>query len=1049
MNRLLRISISLLFICSGITSLVYETLWIRVLSLGIGSTSSSMSMVLSIFFFGLSLGSYFSGKWVGKIKNPLRLYGLIEGFIGIYSLVLIYCLLNFGKILAFLPVGSSFSWLAFSVKFLLVFIFLILPTTCMGATLPLLVKILSSQKFGVGKNVGFLYTINTLGAVIGAFITGYLLIPGMGVLWSNHLMVVVNLIILGCCWWMGGTMPVAAASSEAVEAKPSYRTNSGLSSSSILIACGFIGFSSIGTEVIWSKYLGIFFGTNIFGLSLILSIFLFGIAAGSYVLSLFIDRVADKKRLFLVLIAASVAAMVLSSQLLNLVPIAANVIAYYVGVNFLAIKSLLAAFVLIAPTSLFGALLPLAINLLTDSNENAPAVTGKAYAINTWGAILGSACSGLWMIPQLGSGDTLRLLLLLMVVTFTLVAIDGTKKKSRLALGLLGSVALTVFAAATPTISFKNIVRSAAYTYVAPNSSFQQVMAYFTKDYEDIAFLYEGKTAVISLHHESDGERGGSLSRFRLKTNGLNESYYDLENLEQLPKFEGLLGILPYAFHPDPRSVFVVGYGGGFTVDLLSDLRLERVHVAELETGILRAADFIHRQKNPILKRQNVDLEIEDARFVLNSGRSGPYDLMVSQPSHSWLSGVANLFTREFFEIVRSNLKPGGIYSQWLNLYNMDEDSLKSILKTFYTVFEHGAVFTDRTEGELIMLGSMSPLKLNVAKIEELSALEKWQGRLAEIPFSSKYDLISNYLMSRETALRATENSPLNTDLNAHAEVRQSSRFYSSLSQRETVQPFLIELFDGEIFRFIEIPEAEKEGFLFAFLKSLGSQQKYEKYFGLLKQYESLAAEDPRLALKLGDLCYDVERFACAQKHYKKAFQHRPSPLSFNNIAYTLIQMDRPEEALDWMKSRPGYQTEVSKCYEIEAYAKSKHAARFPEREIDRVRADLEAYRETCGDSILRSLGEILMRKGRYLEAKKPLEAHYDARHEDISSVSLLASIYYLTKDWEAARSYSSYFESLKWQESSRLNDLAEYYRKQGWEEDAAILEQKNRRISK
>lgn len=1057
MSLIMRLVIICLFVLSGVTSLVYETLWIRVLSLGIGSTSASMSIVLSVFFFGLSVGSFFAGKYIEKIKNPLRVYGYIEGLIGVYALALIYLLLNFSEFLHVLPLASIPSWLIFFSKSTFVFILLLPPTVCMGATLPILVKVLSVQKSGVGKNVAFLYTINTLGAVLGAFGTGYFFIPQFGVLTSNHIMVVLNVAIFLVCFLVSKKLLIKGATSEASgPVSSNEKHNSSVSESVdsevhgkkvIFLACGLIGFSSIGAEVVWSKYLGIFFGTNIFGLSLILSTFLLGIASGSYVLSLFIDQVKNKKSLFFWLMAFTIAAISVASQLLSFAPILANISSYYLNIsNFLVIKSVIAALILFLPTCLFGALLPLAINLLTQSHEKAAEYTGQAYAINTWGGILGSALVGLLLIPKLGSGKSLQLLCLVLVASLFVTG-WSLLKESRLKKVLPATIVLLFAILFSPSINFKNIIKSAEYSAIDQNFSLERAVSYFADGFEDIIFIHEGKTAITSLNYEMY-EGKPVKSQYRLRTNGLNESFYDLDNLQQLPKFEGLLAMLPYAFHKDPKKAFVVGYGGGFTVNMLTSLDLDLVHVAELEEGILKAADFVHKGENPVLKRKNLDLQIEDARFVLNARLKGPYDIIVSQPSHSWLSGVANLFTKEFFETVKRNLASGGIYAQWLNLYNMDVVSLRSIIRTYYSVFPEGALFTDLREGELILLGSNQPLAVNLDRLKKLTQRAELQEKLKELPFSTPYELLSNYSMSRDTILKITDGVSLNTDVNAFAEVRQSSMFYSPESQEELAQPYLSRHFDGRtaelLSSFQQLNENEKAQFNLKMMTTLSRLQKYDKLFRMMSNQEKIEGNAPgRLASfhrDRGDLCYAVERYACAVEHYKKSYIEKPEIYTARLVATSLIAAKKYEEALKWIGERPSSQ---SISYECEFYdAKARSGEKIDFSTLTVFTENLGQKIDFCGSQMYRTVGQNYLLNGETQTAIRFFESRYQLNPDDILNLRLLTSAYLQEGQNERALEFAGYLDSVLQIENERLESLSGFFSDYGWEADAKVLKE-------
>ena len=258
--------------------------------------------------------------------------------------------------------------------------------------------------------------------------------------------------------------------------------------------------------------------------------------------------------------------------------------------------------------------------ILVDDHQDTPEIVGTAYTINTIGSILGSCLSGLVLIPIFGSSLTLKIGLVTLIIAVVFITARKFRNPVPLSISLLAL--LVIFMA--QGIDFKNIIKSAYYQRSEKENSLTDVMKYFSDDKgEEFKLIIEGKTGIISLSqvpYEGDDYQ----SYLRLKTNGLNESFYNLERIEELPKYEGLLAFLPYALAEDPKSAFIVGYGGGYSVDFLTSTNLDLVHVAELEEGIMEAADYVHKGKNPITKRQNLKLEIEDARFVLATGKNRP-----------------------------------------------------------------------------------------------------------------------------------------------------------------------------------------------------------------------------------------------------------------------------------------------------------------------------------------------------------------------------------------------------------------------------------------
>lgn len=1051
MKKSLTILTFTLFLLSGATGLAYETLWIRVLALGVGSTSQSMSLVLSIFFLGLSLGSFISGRYSERIKNALFVYGLVEVSLGVVASLLLFPLLNLHKLMVLLPLTGSFSWVGILTKFLIVAVLLVLPTAMMGATLPLLVRALSEFYGSIGKSVSRIYAINTMGAVLGAFLTGYVLVPSLGVLASNLLAAGLNVAIgLSAIWLSSKDARFKVVPVVVTGKNPKLSLNA--LQKAVLVSTGICGFVSIASEVIWNKYLNIYFGTNIYGIGLVLALFLFGIAAGSFVLSLFIERIKDKLSLYTQLLSVSVLALVLASVVLNQAPrIALYLQAYTNGIfSLLWTKSLVVTLILLTPTLLFGALFPLAITLLSDVKENSGRIVGLAYSVNTIGAILGSYFAGIILIPHLGSSLTLKSIVIVALFSAaSLVYFQNKERKlkfqSYVVLSLIGVLCLQLGA-----VDFKNLIKSAyqqsgysAHLKTDRKAWLDGKLKFFDKNYEDFKLIVEGETAVISLSYDpQDGENNKQY--LRLKTSGLNESVYNLENLEELPKYEALIGLLPYLFSRAPKNAFIVGYGGGFTVDFLTGTDLQRVNVAELEKGILDAADYVHKKNNPILKRSNLNLKVEDARFVLASHLWGKQDIIVSQPSHSWLSGAANLFTEEFFTIVKDNLSENGIFSQWLNLYNMDVPVLRSILKTFYTVFPYGAVFTQVGDSELVLLGAKHPLELNLKKLELLKDNPILKRKLTQVFSHSSFDLLSMYSLSREEALNFTRDAATNTDLNAYAEVRQSKIFYQGLRGEQTPQSYLSSVFTGDLSHIVKT--ADTPHFYAELLESLNAGGQYDKFPLVLSRYEEKVKGDPKSYDRLGYLCFRGHRFQSASRYLSRAFQRKKSQETFNNLLATLLEMERYPEIVNLVKTNPGLRDKVSECYWGQALLQT--GDKQTDSLFGKIVGDVHGYTGACGSLVNKIIGEYYVNKKNPEVAIPFLEAYYKESGTDVKNLQCMIQSYKMIQDSANEQMFREYLPTAIEAERRKLQALAEFFQSRGLDEDAQVLMNRTARLS-
>lgn len=1036
-----------LFLVSGSTGLIYETLWIRILSLGVGSTSSSMSLVLSIFFLGLALGSFLSGKYSHKIKNPLKAYGLLEMVIGVYASFLVFPLIQLHKLIAILPLSGSLSFLGVFTKFLIVGLLLILPTVCMGATFPLLVKIFLNKERTLGKYVSILYALNTFGAVIGAFATGYLLVPSFGVLFSNYLAAFLNLAVGGTAIYLSSRKDLAVEAKQKEE-ETGFRLGSlNFRSSLILLSTFICGFVSISCEVIWNKYLNIFLGTNIYGIGLVLALFLLGIALGSLILSQFVEKVQNKFSLFMWLLFLSGVTLLCSSLLLNKAPELSIVLqAYTKGhVSLLTMKTLVVTLILLLPTSIFGMLFPLSITLITSSTQNAPGILGLAYAVNTVGAILGSYITGIFLIPVFGSSFALLTSLILSCVLLVILCLSIEERKTeRLAVAVFTFVFATVAFKAS-TLDYKNLIKSAYQQSGYKMSEKQPAVADYLKvalkpyseSHEEFKLIIEGETAVISLSHDpADGENYRNY--FRLKTSGLNESVYNMENLEELPKYEALIAFLPYLFSKAPKQAFVVGYGGGFTVDFLTDTDLRKVNVVELEKGILKAADYVYKGNNPLLTRPNLNLKVEDARYVLAAKLNGPQDIIISQPSHSWLSGAANLFTEEFFEVVKDNLAEQGIFSQWLNLYNMDVTVLQSILKTFYTVFPHGAVFTQLGDQEMVLIGSKRPLDLNLKKLEAITQNQIFRKKLAGVFGHSSYDVVSLFSLSREEALKLAKDATINTDINAFAEVEQSKLFYEGLGTRETPQHYLSRVFRGDYGGITK--SADNEQFYYNLLLSLNQGGHYDKFNVVLNKYEEKVKNQPSEYASLGYLCFRAGRFESAFEYLSKALKQKADKQNFNLLLSTLTEQQRYGEVEQWYNKYKGLADKSSDCYLANALVREK---KLKEADIAtaKIVADVNGYTLACGDIVNKMLGSYFLQKQNPTIAIPFLEAYYKAHNLDVTNLKDMLAAYTMINDTGNLKIFQDYLPQVVQSEIKTLEARIEFFKESGLTKDAQMVE--------
>ncbi|WP_455375858.1 fused MFS/spermidine synthase [Kaarinaea lacus] len=753
---------SLFLVVSGIAALTYQVVWVRLLGLSLGSTSASVSTVLAAFFLGLAIGSYLAERITRNRINDLKVYIKLEAVIGISGLLLLPILLNLDNIMATIPeLGSQIEF-----KFVVSMLLLVIPTMCMGATFPVMAAILVRKQLDMGKRVSQLYSLNTAGAVFGASMAGFVFVPNWGLDGAVYIAVSLNFLIVVLALYLNSRIELPPIehgedirSALTENNKTPIRDQAPFRFHALLVLfC--TGFVAIATEVGWTKYLSIFTGTTIYGFAAILTIFLTGIAVGSWWVKKHLDEIIKPEFwLALGLIVLGVSLLFTRAFLSTLPPI-------FEGVNHLSVdpwakhgvKYSVVFLMLVLPTFVFGALFPLNLKLYCGNLSGVRARIGKAYAVNTLASIFGSIAAGFWIIPQFGTDVLLTVTALIILVLPFLFLTTLSKPAPRIVIASLASIAVAsnwYF----DHISYEKLIASVQYQYDYNAKTGQK---------PDVLFVKEGKTGVVSLVTYNG-------RHVRIQNNGLNESGFDLEQMDKPPIVEYLLGLVPYFLHDNPKSAFVVGYGGGFTTKAFTlTEELESIKVVELEPVILDAGKYIYNGEIPMLKDPRLILEFNDARNTLLL-EDTKYDLIAAQPSHPWLSRASTVFTRDFFKVVKSRLNENGIYGQWLSMFNMDATTMRAIMKGFFEVFPEGFTMADVGSGDFLMFGSRHPLKFNLEKVSKRFSEEKIFKSMQYFDLSGPHDLLWYFALSRDQAMEAAGDIEPNTDLNILSEVRLSA----------------------------------------------------------------------------------------------------------------------------------------------------------------------------------------------------------------------------------------------------------------------------------
>lgn len=756
--------IFLCFFLSGIAGLMYEVLWIRQLSLIFGATSFAISTVLASFMGGLALGGWRFGRIADRRRDHLRLYALLEGSVAVYCLLLpfLFKAITGVYVLTWRSVGGSFYSMSL-LRFALAAVVLLLPTTFMGATLPVLSRYVIRRIDRFGSGFGRLYGINTLGAVLGCFAAGYLLIGTIGVWKTTMLAALLNVAValIAYSLYRGeGDSPVAeegeAGESGGAGAAAAAAAGDGRGDGpvrAVLVGIALAGWASLTYEVGWTRLLSLVLGSSVYAFTAMLTTFLLGIALGSMAVSALSDRIRSPFRAFVAVQAVVGVSSLLITPLFDRLPRLFIVLFAKMGSGFLnyqLIQFAICVMVMILPTFFIGAALPLAANAVARRLGRLGRSVGTVYASNTVGAIVGSFMAGFVLIPLIGTQRTLSAAagVNILVAILILLLLPRVRRLVRVTVAAaLGAafLLLTVTGGAwdryqlnaglfdSPEFSVGNIVREGYTDYI---------YSY------DIVTLEEGPYANVAVSKEDNN--------LFMQINGRTEASTTSDMVNQI-----LVTQIPMLVHPDPRDVLVIGLGSGITFASALTHPVSSAECVEISPAVVRAASEFKDWNFDVMRNPDADVILDDGRnYLLATPRK--YDVIVSEPSKPWISGVSNMFTRETFELARSRLKPRGIVCQWFHYYSMAPDDFRLALRTFLDVFPYAQVWN--ADNNVFMLGSNEPLVIDVAAMERKLRYPQVKEDLDRVNLDSPYLLLGHFLFGEKEAREYVGEGPINTD---------------------------------------------------------------------------------------------------------------------------------------------------------------------------------------------------------------------------------------------------------------------------------------------
>jgi len=759
----------LLFFGSGVAALTYEVVWIRALSLVLSITVYSLTTVLCSFMAGLGLGSLVGAVVADRSARPLWLFGWLEIGIGVTGVIVPTVLAQLAP--AYVAIHGAFGGeglLFGTARFLLAFTVLLVPSTLMGVTLPLLSRVAIDRPGVAGRGAGGLYAANTLGAVSGCVLAGFVLVPALGLQASSFVAAGVNLLVASAALLLGRQLllPVLQQHEGAAPA-PALSPQARLA----VLAYAISGFTAMGYEVLWTRALEPYTHNSTYAYSAMLATFLLGLAIGSAVFAPLADRSAKPVlllgRLQLGLGASVLLALLVYMGFETLVPWTAEAMG---GLDswsrVIALIFTEAGVTMLASTLLLGAMFPVVARVAVDSMARVGRRVGSVYVANTLGSILGSLCVGFGLLPWLGVRGAFTVLIAVNLLLAAWLCLAGSR-------GLQGRL----------TAAVAGVVLVALLVLV-PEDLFR---GQFEDRFGSLLFYREEVTDTVMV---TEAENGSRVIRYADGRGTAGTATYVEDRM---------YAHIPMLLHPGAKRVLQIGFGVGNTLSSVAQHPIESAICVELSPGVIDAAPFFAESNRNVLSDPRVRLVVHDGRnYILTSDEE--FDVIRMDPPELHTAGVVNLYTKEFLELARDHLAEGGIFSVWINNVMTPEDDIRMLLRTLRSVFPYVSLWHGPALYSWVMNASMQPHDPDLPRIEGHFADPEVRADLASIGIRDPFHFLDHYVMSGAELDAYAGEGPLVVDDHTRIDFtvpRSANAFYGVANFNTSY--WLVEFMKGEV----------------------------------------------------------------------------------------------------------------------------------------------------------------------------------------------------------------------------------------------------------
>ncbi len=722
---------------------MYEIVWYQMLQLAIGSTTISMAFLLATFMGGLCVGSLWLPRHQTKL-HPLKLYAYIEAGIAICGVLVLFLMPLFGKLYFS---AEEHGMPDMVLRAFLAAVCLLPPTILMGASLPAASRWIDSTRAGASW-WGLLYGGNTVGAVFGCLITGFVTLRLFNQATATFVAVAINLVVAAAAFWLSGQVPEQIEAVEPEQAEPT--TEPDFSRSTILWTTALSGAAALGAEVVWTRLLGMLLGATTYVFSIILAVFLIGIAIGS-TMGAWIGRTTRPR------LALGACHMLMPVAIAWTCYTISDSLPYWPINPFLAaspwftfqIDMARALWTVLPPALLWGASFPLALAAVGTLKEDAARSVGAVYAANTVGAIVGALGISLLVVPVFGTQNAQRIVLLIAAAGILTALGPYVRRYNANGLGaaLSGSLILAMWLATQINAVPGEFI---AYGRQMPTMHNQS----------DVVYTAEGINSSVAISKWPAGQ-------VYVNVNGHVEATTELYDMA----LQRMVGHLPGILHPNPKSVLGIGFGAGVSAGTFTRYPgIEHITICEIEPVIPpTSTKYFAKQNYEVALNPKTKIVFDDARhFMLTTTQK--FDIIASDPLDVFAKGTAALYSKEYFDSVKSHLNPGGYFTLYVPLYESDVRTVQGELATFFAVFPNATVWANTRDGlgyDMVFMGQADPLKINVDDVQTRLDRDDYglvRESLLDIGFSNAAALFKTYTGRKQDLGRWFADADVTTD---------------------------------------------------------------------------------------------------------------------------------------------------------------------------------------------------------------------------------------------------------------------------------------------